>query len=47
MYVGLFALAAAAWCPPLFGGLAIIGLIALLTRVQRSFRNYDARHPTP
>jgi MFS family permease len=47
MYVGLFALAAAAWCPPLFGGVAIIGLIALLTRVQRSFRNYDARHPTP
>ncbi|NTV38645.1 MAG: MFS transporter [Demequinaceae bacterium] len=47
MYVGLFALAAAAWCPPLFGGIAIIGLIALLTRVQRSFRDYDARTPTP
>ncbi len=47
MYVGIFALAAAAWCPPLFGGLMIIGLIALLTRVQGSFRRYDARNPTP
>jgi len=47
MYVGLLALAAAAWCPQLFGGLMIIGLIALLTRVQRSFRDYDARNPAP
>ncbi len=47
MYVGIFALAAAAWCPPLFGGLMIIALIALLTRAQRSFRRYDARNPAP
>ncbi len=47
MYVGVFALAAAAWCPPLFGGLAIIGLVAVLTRAQRTFRDYDARHPNP
>lgn len=47
MYVGLFATAVALWCPPLFGGLMIIGLVALLTRVQRSFREYDARTPTP
>lgn len=46
MYVGLFTLAAATWCPPLFGGIVIIGLIALLTRAQRSFREYDARTPT-
>ena len=47
MYVGLFTLAAATWCPPLFGGIVIIGLVALLTRAQRSFRDYDARNPTP
>ena len=47
MYVGLFTLAAAAWYPPLFGGIVIIGLVALLTRAQRSFREYDARNPTP
>ena len=47
MYGGLFATAVALWSPPLCGGLIIIGLIALMTRVQRSFRDYDARTPTP
>lgn len=47
MYVGLFTLAAAAWYPPLIGGVLIVGLIAILTRAQRSFRDYDARNPTP
>ena len=46
MYVGLFATAVALWCPPLFGGFMIIGLVALLTRAQGTFRNYDARTPT-
>jgi hypothetical protein len=47
LYAGIFATAAALWCPPLFGGLIIIGLIAVLTRVQRGWRAYDARTPTP
>ena len=52
MYAGVFATAVALWCPPLFGGVAIIGLIAVLTRVRfgtraTSFREYDARTPTP
>ncbi len=47
MYVGMLATAVALWSPPLFGGFAIIGLIAVITRAQRSFRDYDAREPTP
>lgn len=34
------------WFPPLLGGLAIIVLIAIVLRVQRSFRRYDAENPT-
>ncbi|MFW7414181.1 MFS transporter [Demequina sp. SO4-18] len=50
MYAGILATAVALWCPPLVGGLAIIGLIAVLTRLRRSrdgqsFRDYDDRHP--
>lgn len=50
MYAGILATAAALWCPPLFGGIVIIALIAVLTRIRRSrsgptFRDYDARHP--
>jgi len=52
MYAGVFATAVALWCPPLFGGLAIVALIVVLSRVRfgtpaRSFRDYDARNPTP
>lgn len=47
LYAGIFASAVALWCPPLFGGVLIIALIAVLTRVQRSWREYDAQHPTP
>ncbi|WP_291380957.1 MFS transporter [Demequina sp.] len=47
MYVGLLATALALWSPPLFGGFAIMALIAVITRAQRSFRQYDARQPTP
>jgi MFS family permease len=47
LYVGVFATAISLWAPPVFGGVAIIALIALLLRTQRSFREYDARHPTP
>ncbi|WP_084102563.1 MFS transporter [Demequina sp. NBRC 110051] len=50
MYAGILATAVGLWCPPLLGGLAIIGLIAVLTRVRRArtgetFRQYDDRHP--
>jgi MFS family permease len=31
--------------PPLLGGIAIIGLVALLLRLVPSFRRYDALHP--
>ncbi len=31
--------------PPLVGGIAIIGLVALLLRLVPSFRRYDALHP--
>lgn len=47
LYVGVFATAVALWFPPVLGGLLIIGLIAVLVRVQRTFRDYDARTPTP
>lgn len=45
LYTGIFASAVALWCPPVFGGLIIIALIAVLLRVQPSFRRYDARDP--
>lgn len=47
VYAGALATALALWSPMLFGGLLIIVLIAVLTRVQRSFREYDDRAPTP
>jgi hypothetical protein len=33
------------WFPPLLGGVAIIVLIAVVLRVQRGFREYDALDP--
>jgi MFS family permease len=47
LYIGVFATAVALWFPPVLGGILIIGLIALLVRTQKSFREYDARNPTP
>ena len=47
LYIGVLASAVALWFPPVLGGILIIGLIALLLRLQPSFRTYDARHPTP
>ncbi|WP_228375163.1 MFS transporter [Demequina iriomotensis] len=47
MYAGALAAVTALWCPPLLGGVAIIGLIAILTRAQRAWRDYDAQAPTP
>ncbi len=39
IYVGTFAMALALWSPPLFGGIAIVAVIAVVTRAQRSFRH--------
>ena len=42
MFMGALAALTTLWFPPLFGGIAIIVIIALLVRGQRSFRDYDA-----
>ncbi|ERG64230.1 hypothetical protein L332_07165 [Agrococcus pavilionensis RW1] len=47
LYAGAVASLVALWAPPLFGGLLIVVLIAVVTRSQRSFLAYDARRPTP
>jgi len=47
LYVGVVTAVAALWWPPLFGGLAIMVIVGLLVRFQRSFRRYDALDPTP
>ena len=47
LYVGLVALAGVLWLPPLLGGALIVALIALMLRVQPTFRHYDAKHPKP
>lgn len=45
LYAGVLATAIALWAPALFGGIAIIVLIALLLRLNPRFRNYDKRSP--
>jgi MFS family permease len=47
LYIGVFATAVALWFPPVLGGILIVALIAVLVRLQHSFRDYDARQPTP
>jgi len=47
LYAGILATAVALWFPPLLGGVVIIALIAVLTRAQRTWRDYDAQNPTP
>ena len=47
LYIGLAALGAVLWFPPVLGGLLIITLAALLLRFQPTFRHYDALEPTP
>ena len=46
LFMGGLAALTSLWFPPLFGGIAIIVIIALLLRLQASFRNYDSLHPT-
>lgn len=45
LYVGLLALAGVIWFPPLLGGILIIAVVAVLMRVVRTFRHYDALDP--
>ena len=47
LFVGVVAAIGAIWLPPLLGGVAIVVIIATLLRFQRTFRFYDAAHPTP
>ncbi|MBN9139198.1 MAG: MFS transporter [Micrococcales bacterium] len=47
MVAGSLAVVSALWFPPVAGGLAIIAIIAILLRVQSTFRLYDARDPRP
>lgn len=47
LYAGTFATLAATWCPPLFGGLIIVGLVTVLMRLSPRFRAYDAENPVP
>ena len=45
LVIGGLAAVTSLWFPPLLGGLAIVVLIAVVLRVQRSFREYDALDP--
>ncbi|AXH37304.1 MFS transporter [Humibacter sp. BT305] len=47
LYVGALALVAAAWLPPLLGGILIVVLAGVVLRVTRSFREYDGLDPKP
>lgn len=46
LFMGALAAVTVIWFPPVLGGALIIVLIAVLTRVQRTFREYDALSPT-
>lgn len=45
LFIGGLAGLTTLWFPPLLGGVAIIVLIAVVLRIQRSFRRYDALDP--
>ncbi|QEO08958.1 MFS transporter [Protaetiibacter larvae] len=47
LVAGGLAVLTALWVPPVVGGLAIVAIIAVLLRVQSTFRHYDARDPRP
>ncbi len=47
MVAGTLAVLTTLWLPPVAGGLAIVAIIAVLLRVQPTFRHYDARDPRP
>lgn len=47
LYAGLPTALIALWAPALFGGILIVVLVVVVTRVQRTFLEYDDRAPTP
>jgi len=47
LYAGTLATLTSLWFPPLLGGFIIVGLVALLVRLNPRFRDYDADNPQP
>lgn len=47
LYVGVLSLTALLWFPPLLGGLVIMVAAAVILRMTRSLREYDALDPQP
>lgn len=47
LFAGFLTAVAALWFPPVLGGIVIMVAILLVVRLQRSFRAYDAKNPTP
>lgn len=47
LYMGVLSLTALLWFPPLLGGLVIMVAAAVILRLQRSLREYDALNPNP
>lgn len=47
LYVGVLSITALLWFPPLLGGLVIVVAAAVILRVQRTLREYDAENPLP
>ena len=45
LYAGTLVTLTASWFPPLLGGLVIVGLVAVLVRLNPRFRVYDAEAP--
>ncbi|HEX5856537.1 MAG TPA: MFS transporter [Microbacterium sp.] len=47
LYAGTLATLTTLWFPPLLGGFVILGLVAVLVRLNPRFRAYDAEFPEP
>lgn len=47
LYVGVLSVTALLWFPPLLGGVVIMVAAAVILRVQRTLRAYDALDPQP
>ncbi|MDO8337800.1 MAG: MFS transporter [Microcella sp.] len=47
LYVGVLSITALLWFPPLLGGVVILVAAAVILRVQRTLREYDAEDPRP
>jgi hypothetical protein len=47
LYVGVLSVTALLWFPPLLGGVVIMVAAAIIVRVQRTLRAYDALNPQP